>query len=57
LGQVHVGVAHDHIRARHRLQQVRHAAEHVIGLGAYRAMIDYKNSLHVLKMVAETAAD
>src|SRR4051812_35711070 len=46
-GELHVRVAHNHPGSGHRLDQIRHAAEHVVRLGFNRAMVDNQNSLHM----------
>src|SRR5256885_10682388 len=39
MSELHVRVAHDDIGARHGLNKIRHAAQHVVGLALLRAVI------------------
>src|SRR4051812_44128368 len=46
LCELHVRVAHDDVRSGHRLNEIRHADQHVVGFAFLRAVIDDENSLH-----------
>ena len=49
IGELHVGMSHDHILTRQPLNDLRHLREHLVRLVFARTVIDDQNSLHNLE--------
>lgn len=47
--ELHMSATHDDIRPRHRLDELGHGLEHVVGFVLGRAVVYYEYSLHLIQ--------